>query len=126
MSTAPKRRWSYSLRTLFVVVTILGVCLGWVVHSIQWIRMRREWIDAPPTVYVHMRGYRRAPWSLVPFGVHGYAIISMRFCPWDEPEPILTDEEIKQFRRLKQLFPEAIISTSPLDSLRPEQLRTFQ
>lgn len=27
--TAPKRRWSYSLRTLFVVVTVFGCWFGW-------------------------------------------------------------------------------------------------
>ena len=28
MSYAPSRRWSYSLRTLFVVVTVVAVLLG--------------------------------------------------------------------------------------------------
>jgi hypothetical protein len=30
MITAPKRRWTFTLRTLFVAVTVLAVFLGWV------------------------------------------------------------------------------------------------
>jgi hypothetical protein len=37
---APKRRWfAYSLRTLFVVVTVFGCWLGW---NINIVRQRRE------------------------------------------------------------------------------------
>ena len=35
MSETPKRRWSFSLRTLFVVVTIFACWLGWNVHQLQ-------------------------------------------------------------------------------------------
>ena len=41
--TAPKRRWfAYSLRTLFVVVTMLCVVLGWLAYSIRWISQRHD------------------------------------------------------------------------------------
>jgi hypothetical protein len=34
--TAPKRRWfSYSLRTLFALVTVFGVWLGWNLHQVR-------------------------------------------------------------------------------------------
>jgi len=40
MSESPKRRWPrYSLRTLFVVVTVFAVWLGWGLH---WSRSRAE------------------------------------------------------------------------------------
>ncbi len=36
MTPAPKRRWfRFSLRTLFVVVTVFGVWLGWNLHQVQ-------------------------------------------------------------------------------------------
>ncbi len=35
MTPAPKRRWSYSLRTLFVVVILFGFWLGWNVSKIR-------------------------------------------------------------------------------------------
>ncbi len=42
MTTAPKRRWfAYSLRTLFVVVTVFGVWLG---YELNWIRERHEFL----------------------------------------------------------------------------------
>ena len=40
--TAPKRRWSFSLRTLFAAVTVLAVLLGWLVFHFNWIRQRHE------------------------------------------------------------------------------------
>ena len=42
--TTPRRRWfrfAFSLRTLFVVVTIFGVWLGWLVWQMQIVRDRR-------------------------------------------------------------------------------------
>jgi hypothetical protein len=46
----PKRRWlRFSLRTLFVLVTIIGVGAGWVTYQLNWIRERhkwREWLNA--------------------------------------------------------------------------------
>ena len=42
----PKRRWfSFSLRTLFVVVTIIGVGAGWVAYQLNWIRERHRLIE---------------------------------------------------------------------------------
>ena len=46
MITTPKRRWfAYSLRTLFVVVTVFGVWLGWnlkAVHDRQELNRQLE------------------------------------------------------------------------------------
>ena len=41
--TAAKRRWfRWSLRTMFVGVTVLAVPLGWIGNSLNWIRQRHE------------------------------------------------------------------------------------
>jgi hypothetical protein len=43
MNEKPRRRWfRFSLRTLFVLVTLLGCVMGWVVYSLSWIRQRDE------------------------------------------------------------------------------------
>jgi hypothetical protein len=47
--TAPRRRWSFGPRTLFVLVTVLGIALGWVVLQVMivWERKSAEaWIEA--------------------------------------------------------------------------------
>jgi hypothetical protein len=42
MNIAPKRRWPrFSLRTLFVVVTVLGCWLG---YQLNWIRQRHDFL----------------------------------------------------------------------------------
>jgi len=51
--TAPRRRWlqfAFSLRTLFVVVT---VCACWLGYQLNWISQRRDFIEnrAPTRVY---------------------------------------------------------------------------
>ena len=87
------RRWPrFSLRTLFVLVTVLGAAFGWIVYGVRWMQLRHAWMDNPPTIYLHTTDATQAPWApwlLVPFGEGGYGIISMRFCAWDEPEPVL-------------------------------------
>ena len=41
--TPPHRRWfAFSLRTMFVVVTVAGVLLAWVGYSLDWIRQRER------------------------------------------------------------------------------------
>ena len=41
--TKPKRRWfRFSLRTLFVLVTIIGIAAGWVTYQLNWIRERHS------------------------------------------------------------------------------------
>ena len=42
--TTPRRRWSYSLRTLFAVVTLLCCFFAYQVH---WIRERHEFLAEP-------------------------------------------------------------------------------
>jgi len=43
LTPAPKRRWfRWSLRTMFVVVTVCG----WIGYQLNWIRQRHEFIEA--------------------------------------------------------------------------------
>jgi hypothetical protein len=41
----PKRHWfRFSLRTLFVLVTIFGVGAGWVAYQLNWVRERHKFL----------------------------------------------------------------------------------
>jgi hypothetical protein len=66
--TAPRRRWSCSLRTLFGVVTVAAICLSYVAYIIQWSAARCQFRQA---IFAE-EGRRRtfsssevnAPWQL--------------------------------------------------------------
>jgi hypothetical protein len=46
MTSAPKRRWfRYSLRMLFVVVTVIACWLGWNLHVVEERKLLRSWIQ---------------------------------------------------------------------------------
>ena len=109
---APKRRrFAYSLRTLFVAVTVLGIWLG---YQLNWIRQRRDIISDPQVQYAccyetlkieivgnvkrprKRRTYVAAPRPLSWFGEFGYAeIVLGKGTPAGE------------LARVRSLFPEA-------------------
>lgn len=92
MSECPtKRRWSYSLRTLFVVVTLVAIWLGW---SVNWIRQRHEYLEQ---AYSHGSGVP-APMVLRLLGESGSPVIV--------PQGDATDAEMDYAAKL---FPEAEI-----------------
>jgi hypothetical protein len=106
--TAPHRRWSYSLRMLFVLVTACGCGLG---YPLNWMRQRHDVLagysepdclgpTSPSTTPV------RAPLSLALLGERGYGWIQFE---WAVPRNNRTGA---QYRRLQRLFPEAIIGSA--------------
>jgi hypothetical protein len=44
--TAPRRRWSFSLRTLFVVVTVFGLLGGYIANQFGLVQERRVMLDS--------------------------------------------------------------------------------
>ena len=97
--TAPRRRWSYSLRTLFVVVTALCAAGSWAAYQLNWIRERHAALgsdegDDSPIGCAMTRGV--APLSLRMLGEPGYAAI---YAPGLPSNPSVA--------RLRSLFPEA-------------------
>jgi hypothetical protein len=96
--TTPRRRWfRFSLRTLFVVVTVLAIGLSWVAYQLNWIRERHKALGvdgSDPMAWVEIPS-RRAPWSLRIFGEFGSAVIV----------PFHSSDRA----RLRSLFPEATI-----------------
>ena len=110
MTAPPKRRWfRFSLRTLFVVVTLAAVPLGWIGYSVNWIRQRRSALAAsgPAAGWTpHADGWEiiqvlpeaQPPGLLWLFGEQGVNRIYINHGPSD-----------KEVTHLKSLFPEATI-----------------
>ena len=106
MIRSSKRRWHrFSLRTLFVVVTVLCV---WLAYHVNWIRQRHDamtkWnvstedpFGGPPN--------RQPPGMLWIFGEPGYFWIDLPFPPRDGRR--LTANEKAEVERVSKLFPEA-------------------
>ena len=102
----PRRRPQFTLKGLFVLLTILGVFLAWLGIQIKWVHDRHGALQ-----WVHQSGhgadsYRPAPWSIrwVERGV-----------PFINIDPVVAHDPEK-VRELKRLFPEAVLNT-PLDGL---------
>src|SRR6266702_5950070 len=101
MTTAHKRRWfQFSLRTLFIVMTLFGCWLG---YQLSWIRQRHALLS-PQQVYgcgtvTVYQGGTSAPWSIRVFGEPGYGELIV------EVDDCSDADDTK--RRVEMLFPEA-------------------
>jgi hypothetical protein len=97
----PERWPQFTLRGLFVLVTIFGVAM-WLGVQVRWIRDRHailegtaDWSGTIPL--------RRAPWSIHLFGETGYEQIHVPIP--DIEHPTADDRRLK--RHVESLFPEA-------------------
>jgi hypothetical protein len=107
MTSAPKRRWSFSLRTLFVLVTMAALVL-WLAVNLSWLRERSIIVDSHS---LPLEGEKRAPWPLWVFGAKGFARIQAKV----PPEKVAGIREAAWDRRIhyQRIFPEAkVIVTS--------------
>jgi hypothetical protein len=112
MAPAPKRSWcSYSLRTLFVVVTVFGIWLGWELESI---RARKEFLATDPARIAGM-AYEEIYAPLIPYPT----IPFWRAWLGDKPQAtinISSTSPIEDFERAKGLFSEALILSIESDT----------
>jgi hypothetical protein len=114
----------FSLRTLFVLVTISCLLMWWVRVNLKWIERRREFSAGDGNVVGWRVGEApAAPWPLWLFGERGYSEAGIRVEnqeaadktrmkwpeQWDaqEQDPYLTDLQREKLAELKRLFPEA-------------------
>jgi hypothetical protein len=109
MTPAPKRRWlRFSLRTMFVVVTV-AAC--WIGYDLNWIRQRREAVQQTRFSVDNIDPASgtaqevRAPGLLWLFGEHGYAVLSYTIPPGHDWE--LSREQEAELQRVARLYPEA-------------------
>jgi hypothetical protein len=123
MTLAPKRRWSFSLRTLFVVVTVVGFSLG---YQLDWMRQRGAFIDEETYRFVHatraelpasaFTSINRVPapamlWLFPNEGVE-YLSIIVQGSEGDQ----LTAQDMERRARGRTLFPEANINFSYVET----------
>ena len=77
MTTQPRRRWfrlAFGLRTLFVVVTLVAVPLGWLAYSMNWIRQRSHF----NAIIRYERASSPVPGGLWLFGERAAASVMLR------------------------------------------------
>ena len=112
----PRRWFRFSLRTMFVLVTVLCVWLG---YSLNWIRQRREAIAHAhfEKVSIKTTAPIRAPGLLWLFGEPGYDRIWFLFGPADPRDN--TPEEFVKAKQLAPLFPEARVVSAAIRTHTP-------
>jgi hypothetical protein len=104
MERTPKRRWyQFSLRTMFVVMTLACAVLAWMGYSLNWIKQRHEALHSydPDFGYERRDRNRRAPFGLWLFGEK----------PMDEIW--CRDNNPATLQKFKRLFPEAKVARDP-------------
>jgi hypothetical protein len=101
--TTPRRHWAFTLRTIFVVVTVLCCALGWLVYSLDWIRQRQ--LVRSQAQEKHLSVYPgviecpvSAPCSLQLLGEEGVFWIGTPYA-----------EGSREILALRSLFPEAAV-----------------
>jgi hypothetical protein len=132
----PARLWfQFSLRTLFVVVAVIALPLGWSACQLNWIRKRKEFLeeqlrvvrDIGPDFRLTARPWGEAggapPGQLGIFGERGQSTIVVLLRESDDREraarpedrPYTSVEADRQYKRAKRIFPEAKISVFAWD-----------
>jgi hypothetical protein len=104
MHAAPisHRRFRFSLRALFVAVTLCGAALGWLVFNWQWKRERDAYIAAVsvhPTAVVVLSAMPRGPLTIRLLGAESVDQFILPEESFDETER----------RRIARIFPEAVV-----------------
>jgi hypothetical protein len=116
-AAAPKRRWlRFSLRTLFIVLTVSGIWLGF---QVNWIRQRREFIAQQRSVFATGPTIGDASWrdpvsraAIAPgllwfLGEEGVAELHLQIFVKDYDGKDSDDYE--EVRLARRLFPESAI-----------------
>jgi hypothetical protein len=106
ITLAPQRRWfRFSLRTLFLIVTVFGCWLG---YELNWIRQRHALLADSPKwgSYVWPKApVPAAPGLLWMFGEKGHSYLGLTM-PENRADRNLAEQE-RELKRAKELFPEA-------------------
>jgi hypothetical protein len=104
MGSIPNRRWPrFSLRTLFVLVTVAVVPLGWAAFSWRWILERHEFLTtykSESAVMLMDEDRNFAPCGLWVLGEQGIELLELNL---DDDTP--NGETLVD--RARRLFPEA-------------------
>jgi hypothetical protein len=93
----PERWPQFTLRTFFVLFTLLCVFLGWLGVQVKWIRNRREALEQVSWMVGRPSCPARAPWGMRILGEPGVARIWVGI------------ENVERMHELQLLFPEALV-----------------
>ncbi len=123
MTPTDKLLWfRFSLRTLFVLVTVAACWLG---YEVNWIRLRRAVVADLPR-WQALEGIPNtsmrqpdAPGLLWMFGEPGYAAVSL-LVPVDTVDEALDEswpprKVAAELQRVERLFPEAMVGAAPIE-----------
>jgi hypothetical protein len=83
----------FKLRTLFVLIALISIPLGWAAYQLNWQRRREKFLTRTHAGKLHM-GLIAAPWSLRLFG--------------EIPADYLLNVADVDVEEARSLFPEAI------------------
>jgi hypothetical protein len=103
MTPTPERRWfRFSLRTLFVVVSLICGAGAWTQYPLHWIREReavlaRDDVAVPVACFLTLNVWDSPPWPLNWFGAEAAGFPAF-YLPAGT-----TDDELA---RIQRLFPE--------------------
>src|SRR5262245_22437606 len=114
-SLAALRRFRFSLRTLFAVVTLIAITLppaGWLGRELNWIRQRQAFREEQAAALGKQIAFRHgkpvaAPSQLSFFGERGYGIITVAVTQQRMEQ--LATADLASIQRAAALFPEARI-----------------
>jgi hypothetical protein len=107
MTPDPKRRWfrfSFSLRTLFVVVTVLACWMGWAVHLARARQAFQHQVEARGGRISPQTAFKQVPYKRMPLLWLASGVGRIDFIDMSENE--FSESEIQVAR---DLFPEAQI-----------------
>src|SRR5438445_2478074 len=112
-----RRRFSYSLRTLFVAMTTVGFLLAWSLYELNWIRERHR-LEESGRVHrtADPSNVTLAPGLLWLFGEQGHRrvvfYIDLTGHPSDDDAKVYNTDLHQEMRKAKELFPEATIAVT--------------
>ena len=109
MTAAPKRRWfRFSLRTMFVVVTVVACWLGWNLHQV---RQREKFLSLPRIITFEgsmpSSGLGKSSFALTPGVPFAWKVFGAKHVHCMVLDKNTFDEA--EFQRARALFPETDI-----------------
>jgi hypothetical protein len=121
---SPKRRWfQFSLRTMFIVVTVFAFLTALVGYNLKWISERHR-VFSDQERLEHNYDYEvlaspilaTAPGILWLFREQGWAVVQISFAGYPE-ENQLTAEQRRHLDRIRRLYPESTVNVRSRVSL---------
>jgi hypothetical protein len=112
MTAAPKRRWfRFSLRTVFVVVTLVAVGIAWMQSQVKTVRERERLIKTSIFWGVSSQHPPRIPWVWSLLGAKPVNAIGLDKDKFSEVDVL----------RYKVAFPEADVMLGSRDDFKPDK-----